>query len=474
MKKSIIIILILTSSISFGQKVNINPQITQTIQATWSISSLFFLPKIKDPLTKEIVSKAIPKLIAQDIKGSVYEITDAFYRIKNIKVLNKEFLMQIEKNITIGVKAVQQSDYATAVNELARTVVLADAYIKTGILEKEEQQVSISEETQNAAKKDIFTKSDVDSKLHLGENNNYLFFMTNGKFEKQNSGELKQDGNSTKDNFAVTFDDGKKLNFGVTNFSASISGDGLKGEIERQLKTDLGEGQITSSTSGTFSHFKTLKYSYIINSTSEMADVHVYQGSRNIMIYFHSSFENYKEASKLFEDLMNTFFILDNNENESLTNSKIKSQDSNESINTNKKEITTTTKSYSRVEITKITINQIPAKMTSYLPWDPLGGYPDIYYTIPSNNGQLGSSQNQLIDCNPSSMPKSFFLNGNSFSANEAISITLYDYDIGSSDKIGAVSFNLNQYTTGNNAFPPQITQANNGTSLTISVKWNE
>jgi hypothetical protein len=467
MKKSIIIILILTSSISFGQKVNINPQITQTIQATWSISSLFFLPKIKDPLTKEIVSKAVPKLIEQDIKGSVYEITDAFYRVKNIKVLNKEFLMQIEKNITIGVNAVQKSDYATAVNELARTVVLADAYIRTGTLDKEQQQVQIPEATQIAAKEDIFNKSDVESKLHFGKTNNYLFFINNGKFE--------QTSNTDTETFLATFEDGKKMDFGVNKLSASSDDDILKKEIERKFQSEFGAGQMTAPVEVTFPHFKALKYTYIIASTSSMADIHVYKGAENLMIFFNSPFESYKEANKLFEDLMSTFFIIDNNEKSASVDAKIKSQSTNESVNTNKKEIAVTqTKSYSSVGITKITINQIPASMTSLLPWDPMGGYPDIFYSITSNSGTIENNQNQLKDCPPNSMPKSFNLSGNSFSSNESVTISLFDYDMGSSDKIGSVRFNLNQYTTGNNPFPSQITNSNNGTEITVSVKWYE
>lgn len=149
MKKLTILICLFISVLTYGQNKRF-----QTIQQWWSLASpAIALDKQLDPLVKEIIIKTIPKLLDQDAQGAAYEVADAIYRIKGIKVLNKEYLSQLNSKFNEGIEAVQQGiqalqqkDYTTAGNNLQSLITilryigepLTDLYIKKGILDKTE------------------------------------------------------------------------------------------------------------------------------------------------------------------------------------------------------------------------------------------------------------------------------------------------------------------------------------------------
>ena len=138
MKTKFVFLLLCLHLYTITQALTLDPKI---VAMGWSFLSPIALSKIDDPLTKEIVSKAIPKIINDDIKGAVLEISDATYRVKKVKILNKAFLAEQEIYVNNAVKALRNQDYARAINEVATIVTLSDKYLKKGTLDKEDAKI---------------------------------------------------------------------------------------------------------------------------------------------------------------------------------------------------------------------------------------------------------------------------------------------------------------------------------------------
>lgn len=319
MKKSITLLLCLIIVLSTNaQKLDIDPAF---IKLGWTFASPLILNKITDPLAKEIINKAIPKIIDQDVKGASYEIADAIYRIKNVKVLNKEFLGEIEKNINEDIKAIKRKDYVSAVNSLVMVVGFTENYIKTGILDKADlkPQAPIVVE-----KKEIVKNEDVNGKLHLDQNNKYLFFVKQGTFTED-----KRVTKTPEENFNVTLNDGKKFGLSIgeeTNpefktinmetFRTKDVNDKFKETMSKALALSLGSGQIIKSEITTDKYnFKALKYtySYLDKTTSASAMAYLlvaFNNSTMFAIIFQTSSNDFTETKKSFEDFMEDFYII--------------------------------------------------------------------------------------------------------------------------------------------------------------------
>jgi hypothetical protein len=474
MKNTIIFLFVLVWSSSPAQKFKVDASM---LKMGWSFASPLILKKVNDPLTKEIINKTIPKIIDQDVKGAVFEVSDAIYRIKNIKVLNKEFLTQLEINVNDGIKAIQQKDYATAVNGLVKAVAFTENYLKKGILDVQESATQVPAEPIIAAKTDIVTKKEINGKLFLSNGNDYLFFIPNGNFTQENAKIPVESGTGEASDFHVSLDNGKNFEMGVGRFSsdnmqqASIERVQADKEIAAKIKEfvsgmlskSLGEGEIIKSEIASFPNFKALKYTYLYTdkstSNSSMAYILIsFHESSMFMIYFNTAANDFLETSKSFDDLMRTFFIVGIDE-----------------ISDNN------SKSYSKASITKITVKKFPPMKTSTLHWDnAMANYqPDIYYIITTQSGQvlrkLDETQ-RIEDLNPQRLPVSFSLAGNSFMINdlkETIFISLYDYDSFTlHDRVGVVGFKLSDNMFGKNAYPEEITNSYQETEIAISVKW--
>ncbi len=135
MKKQVFtfIIALTLCNVTLAQNTQFDPAL---VTMGWVLLSPEILKRINDPLTKEIISKAIPKIINQDAKGATFEITDAIYRIKKIKVGNKAFLSQLEINVNEAIKSIRLNDIPNAVGSLAKTASYTEFYFKSGTLDK--------------------------------------------------------------------------------------------------------------------------------------------------------------------------------------------------------------------------------------------------------------------------------------------------------------------------------------------------
>jgi hypothetical protein len=312
MRTIITILLFFVTTISFGQKLKLDPKM---IEMGWSFISPFVLQKVEDPLTREIISKSLPKIIREDVKGAVFEIADATYRIKNVKVLNKAFLADQEILITKAISAIKTKDYATAVNEVATIVTISDKYMKSGILDKEEAKPS---ESQNNAKTLLVKSEEINGKVIIEKNSNYYFFVPNGSVSKIESKD------STVSKFKLNLVNGKGYEIGI--IKQQVDDENLTiDNIEKNpsfrdswtnlvsktvLKDKFGDGISSPVSLVNTSHFKAYKLPYLASSDASMTTTLLTFHNANLyLIYFKSSQSDFLTNSREFDDLINMFFF---------------------------------------------------------------------------------------------------------------------------------------------------------------------
>jgi hypothetical protein len=331
MKKIITTLFLLLGLSSYAQN-NLQAMIKnfkvtpQMIEMAWNGISPKILDKINDPLAKEIISKSVPKILNHDVNGAKDEIIAAISRVKNIKVLNKEYLAQLENNINDIIKSVQQKDIISALtiaaNGLANVGTVTDSYIKNGTLDKPEANTPPVIASDNAKAPDLISNSDVQSKLHLDKNNKYLFYLPNGKIKDTTA--VNKD--VAAEEFSVSLDNGKKFNMTVAETSKPELKDASVEAIEADkdasekfrgmLSTSLfqGKGQFINSEVATYPNLKTLKYTFLYNdkhAVSSMANVLVaFNNSTMFMIVFSTPANDFPETTKSFDELMKTFFLI--------------------------------------------------------------------------------------------------------------------------------------------------------------------
>ncbi len=136
----------------------------------------------------------------------------------------------------------------------------------------------------------------------------------------------------------------------------------------------------------------------------------------------------------------------------------------------------------SKVKITKIEVVAIPST-NGILNWDTATDKPDIYIKLFDETGAAGPKSNTVWNFIPSI--------ANTFSAtftnpitvtnltNTIIKVQVWDDDSDSNstglnpdDKIGEVPFQIINYTTGNNKYPPFVSEAVNGTLVIMHMTW--
>jgi hypothetical protein len=306
-------LLIICSNVVYSQKLKLDPKI---IAMGWEFISPLVVQKIEDPLTKEIVSKTIPKIIKDDIKGAVYEIADATYRVKNVKVLNKAFLAEQDLLVNSAVKALKSKDYAKAVNDVATIVTLSEKYLKSGILDKEDAKSAEIEN--NKTKANLVKSEEINGKVIIEKNNNYYFFVPNGFVSEI---ETKD---SSMNMFKLNLSGGNGFEIGIIKQEVddeNWSIDYLEKNTEFRdnwtrlvskniLKEKFGEGTPSPATFVNLPNFKAYKLPYLASAQAAMTTTYLtFHNSTLYLIYFKSPQSEFSSNIKAFEELMTLFYF---------------------------------------------------------------------------------------------------------------------------------------------------------------------
>jgi len=323
LKIAILGLLVLTSVHAFGQgKLPISQDM---LKMGWQFASPLIIKQIPDQLAKEMLLKAMPKIIEKDLKGASFEIANAVSKVKKVKVLNKIYLAEIEKSIAVCIKAIQKKDYVGVANNLFGLATLTDTYIKTGKIELEDSPAVAKNEikAENAIKNDI-----VNSKLHIDKSNNYLFFLTNGNISETSDTAFSESSVSGEE-FKIYLDESKSYHLAIITATneefknvdinafkeENKKREEFKGVISSMLQEVLGNGSIIKSEFAENYNVKGLKYTYTFTSkkdaSPEIANAIIsFDKNKMYVIVFSTTMENFPTAKKAFDEMMTFFYIL--------------------------------------------------------------------------------------------------------------------------------------------------------------------
>jgi hypothetical protein len=128
-----------------------------------------------------------------------------------------------------------------------------------------------------------------------------------------------------------------------------------------------------------------------------------------------------------------------------------------------------------KVKLTRIEVPSYPSAN-----WD-IGSLPDFYALILNENDQLISTSTTDWNINPSATYPFFVtfitpLQVTNLSSG-VLKIGIFDNDsddslAGSDDLIGAVVFNISDYTTGPNKYPSTVIKTQNGVTCKLFLTW--
>jgi hypothetical protein len=149
-----------------------------------------------------------------------------------------------------------------------------------------------------------------------------------------------------------------------------------------------------------------------------------------------------------------------------------------------KKDESTPAVVYTKVSVTKMTINNFPAGDASGYNWDNSlnGTYPDVYFKI-TNSGTTTAlfslaTSSRIENLQVANLPKSWAnTSGAPFfvlsDLTQAVDVDLYDYDYATTDQyMGSTTFNFSNYTTGSTKYPTTVTTTNGSVSVTLDLIW--
>jgi hypothetical protein len=305
-------LLLLITAICSAQKLKVDPKM---LELGWSFLSPIVLEKINDPLTKEIVEKSIPKIIRDDIKGAIVEVSDATLKIKNVKVVNKQYISIRENKVNKAFKAVKNKDYASAVNELSSLVAITNQYIKNGLIDKDVSQPSGID---NNVKADVVKSDEINGKVYIEKNSNYYFFVPNGSVSEISS----PDTTLVKFNLKLT--DGKSFEIGIARYDIEDENlsietleknpafrDDWTGVISKTvLKERFGDGIPSAAVLYNASNFRAYKLPYLATTNAAMTtSLLAFHNASLYLIYFKSSQNDFSSNNRQFEDLINMFYF---------------------------------------------------------------------------------------------------------------------------------------------------------------------
>lgn len=169
MRKLFLAFALLASTLIAQAQKSIDPTL---LKVAWSFSESLFVDKIKDPLTHDIVSVSVPLLIDGEYHAAAMEICNTIYTVKNIKVLNKQYLSLLETDLQLAVNSVKSKDFFSTVSTLLDVAAYTYDYINSGVLDIAESSEKIDPVTEA-----VEIDSTISYHLYISRFNDYVFYM---------------------------------------------------------------------------------------------------------------------------------------------------------------------------------------------------------------------------------------------------------------------------------------------------------
>ena len=131
---------------------------------------------------------------------------------------------------------------------------------------------------------------------------------------------------------------------------------------------------------------------------------------------------------------------------------------------------------FTKANLTKVVVEKMPFLDANGSGWDPLDG-PDLYIQLlgPNPDNVVLEESGQIQNLTTSKLPVSWNLTTPFSFTNfsEFYFIQLMDFDsFDPNDVIDYVSFRLDNYISGSNAYPSVITRSQNNSTVTLYFNW--
>ena len=131
---------------------------------------------------------------------------------------------------------------------------------------------------------------------------------------------------------------------------------------------------------------------------------------------------------------------------------------------------------YTKAILTKVEVYDMPFIDASGSGWDPFDG-PDLGFQLlsPNPTNAILYTSGQFANVVASQLPKAWSLSPQ-YTITDFVNfhfIRLWDYDtFDANDKIADVSFELDSYTTGPDAYPASIVESQNNATVVLYFNW--
>ncbi len=134
--------------------------------------------------------------------------------------------------------------------------------------------------------------------------------------------------------------------------------------------------------------------------------------------------------------------------------------------------------------IQQITVKQIPEFKPDGSTWDTayneefgmvdVYGSPDIFITLKSGHSTIIRTETwqDITNSDLSNTPVFWLTLTDITDLNSDFTLSLNDDDVNNYDVMASFTFKPNDYSTGYNAYPTEITFSNNQTNILLSIKW--
>jgi hypothetical protein len=439
----------------------INPKF---IKMGWSFAAPIILKEIKDPLAKKVIQVSVPKLIDKDFKTAAYDIAQVVSTERNIKILNKQYLTLVEKDLTDTYINLKSKDFAGAVNNLITICTYTDRFIKTGKLEIEDDK-SIAKSSSDISNQ--IDRNIIKDKIFFSEDDSYFFFAGNNKIE--NNKNINSKFFISRNQFDLKNKDNQSFNVSIDVDSSKISNINFYKNNEEELSkltkrfekyiNENGFYNLIKKEFKAYENFNSINYLFRFqrDTLSGMSLVNImFYNSRMFIIKYEAADDSYKNTLSSFEEFLSNLYIDNVN--------KIEDE-----------------KSYTKLRIKQVKIDKIPFKDKNGETWDYSSGgfYPDIYYTI--NNEKEDrlyelNFLNRAENVNEKSLPFAFKLIDKEIIIDDLSStfiVRLYDYDsFDEPDFIGGVKIPINKFMTGDKAYSKELEIETLDVKITVIVNW--
>jgi hypothetical protein len=442
---------------------DINPKF---IKMGWSFVAPIIIKEIKDPLAKKVIQVSVPKIIDKDFKTAAYDVAQVVSTERNIKILNKQYLTLVEKDLTETYTNLKSKDFVGAVNNLITICTYTERFIKSGKLAIEDDKSIAKSSTDISTQID---KSIIKDKIFFSEDDSYFFFAGNNKIIDQRN--TKSKSYITRNSFNMINKDNQPFNISIDVDSSKISNINFYKNNEEELSklttrfekylNENGFYNLVKKEFKDYNNFNSINYLYRFqrDSISGMALINImFYNSRAFIVKYEATDDTYKATLNSYEDFLDNLYI----------------------DNVNKIE---DSKSFTKLRIKQITVNKMPFidKNKNGESWDySVGGlYPDLFYTITNEkdaNLYELNILNRSENVNEKSLPFSFKLIDKEIiidDFNSSFIVRIYDYDsMDDPDYIGGVKVPVKKFMTGENAYSKELVAETNDMKITISVNW--